>query len=1385
MSDLRNQDELHLHEQSSNTPSDSQKSEIANEETTKTLPSYKPNDEKSIVTSINNTVVTGVEKNEDQDGNNSVAVDMSDGEGSIDDEEMILAKARFFDLFRFATKWDIFWNLCGVVAAGAAGAAQPIMTIIFGNLTTTFLTYTNTLSDPNATPESLAAARATLQHYISQDALYLVYTGIAMFGATYIYMATWIYTGEEITRRTRETYLASILRQEIAYFDTIGAGEVTSRIQNDIHLIQEGISDKFPMSVMFVATFIAGFVVAYARSWQLSLAMSSVLPCIIGAGALMNVFVTKYQQIELQYIAQAASVAEEALSTVRTAKAFAIEQRLVDLYDESNVETTKQGKRKAIVQGVGFGIFFFVIYASYGLAFYFGSKLLASGHLDSGTVMNVIFSIFIGAFSLAMLAPNLTALSYATSAAAKIYETIDRQSQIDSSSSAGLKPESCIGEIELQNVFFRYPARREVPVMEDFSLQIPAGKSTALVGASGSGKSTIVALLERFYDPDEGRVLLDGVDTKELNLIWLRTQMGYVAQEPVLFSTTIRKNIEYGLINTAYEHLSPEEKDKMVKNAAEQSNAHGFITQLPNGYDTLVGERGFLLSGGQKQRVAIARAIVKKPKILLLDEATSALDTQSEGIVQEALDRAAKGRTTIVIAHRLSTIRKSDNIVVMGKGVILDEGTHDSLLAKLEGPYFGLVNAQKIRAGDSTNNTYDREEDIRKAKEKEEREAEKLRLEAKAEMPEGLMRRITSRSVLSGMKEQKPKKKKERRRSLFYLLYRLALINKDYIWTLYVPGIIGSIASGAVYPCFSILFGKSLQDYSLCSAHEGGFNGSRMQCPEPNRSIMRHNSDQNALWFFVISILAVIAIAIQNGFMILASSILMERLRRMTLKAMLRADVSFFDEEENSSGTLTSALAENSQRINGLVGVTLGTIIQSVSTLIIGWVIALAYGWKLALPMIATSPLTLSAGFIRLQIVVLKDKKVKRAHENAAQRACEAAAAIRTVASLTREKHTVDLYKEELKEPGRITHRTAFYGNILYSISQALALPTIALGFWYGSRLLINGEISSGHFFTVLTATVFASIQAGNAFSFVPDVSQAHGAAEESFRLIDSVPEIDSESEKGIILEECEGNVTFEDVHFRYPTRPAVPVLRGIDLEVKAGTYCALVGGSGCGKSTTIQLIERFYDPQAGRVLIDGHDIRTINVRSLRRYMALVSQEPTLYEGTIGWNIALGAAGWGIGDVEDNTYEGDAIEKVTEQQMRKAARQANILRFIDSLPDGFDTLVGSRGTALSGGQKQRIAIARALIREPKILLLDEATSALDSESEQVVQEALDKASRGRTTIAIAHRLSTISRADRIFCLKDGKVNEQGDHSTLMEQNGVYAHLVSLQELQAD
>jgi ATP-binding cassette subfamily B (MDR/TAP) protein 1 len=270
--------------------------------------------------------------------------------------------------------------------------------------------------------------------------------------------------------------------------------------------------------------------------------------------------------------------------------------------------------------------------------------LTLSSTATIGIVLNVLLAILIGSFSLAMLAPEMQAVSYARGAAAKLFETIDRVPDIDSSSPDGLKPEKVEGHITFENVAFNYPSRPSVPVVKGLSFSFPAGKTAALVGASGSGKSTIVALVERFYDPLSGVVKLDGIDLKDLNIKWLRTQIGLVSQEPTLFNTTIKGNIAHGLIGTKYEHATEEEKFALIKEACIKANADGFVNNMPLGYDTMVGERGFLISGGQKQRIAIARAIVSDPRILLLDEATSALDTQSEGIVQDALDKAAAGK---------------------------------------------------------------------------------------------------------------------------------------------------------------------------------------------------------------------------------------------------------------------------------------------------------------------------------------------------------------------------------------------------------------------------------------------------------------------------------------------------------------------------------------------------------------------------------------------------------------------------------------------------------------------------------------------------------------------------------------------------------------------
>ncbi|KIJ17535.1 hypothetical protein PAXINDRAFT_167550 [Paxillus involutus ATCC 200175] len=1269
-------------------------------------------------------------------------------------------------LFRYSSRYELLIDAVGLATAGAAGAAQPLSSLLFGNLIQDFvlfaaaeLKYVQETQSGDAAAAAVArqaldVAAAAFRHNAAAGASYLVCIEISIFLCTYIFMCIWVYTGEVNSKRIREKYLQAVLRQDIAYFDNVGAGEVATRIQTDAHLIQQGMSEKVALAINFLCAFVTGFIIAYVRCWRLALVMSPILPSIVITGSIMNKFTSKYMQLALKHVAEGGTLAEEVISTVRTAHAFGTQKTLSGLYDVHVAEAKTVDAKAALVHGGGLGIFFFVIYAAYALAFQFGTTLINENHATAGQVVNVILAILIGSFSLVMLGPEMQAVAHGRAAAAKLFATINRVPSIDSSDPGGLKPEKVLGEITLQDVRFNYPSRPDVPVVKALNIIFSAGKTAALVGASGSGKSTIVALIERFYDPLSGSVKLDGADIRDLNIKWLRSHIGLVSQEPTLFATTIRGNVAYGLINTPYEHLSEEEKIKIIKEACIKANADDFITKLPQGYDTMVGERGFLLSGGQKQRVAIARAIVSDPRILLLDEATSALDTQSEGVVQDALDKAAAGRTTITIAHRLSTIKDADCIYVMGEGLVLEQGTHTELLAHENGAYSRLVHAQKLREN-KDNQDSDSDSDTNVAASADHEVDMKI---VEEEVPLG--RKNTNHSIASDLIQERSQQKKENEANednytLFYLFARIGALNREGLWR-YAVGAMFAIVTGMIYPVFGIVYGQTI----------GGFSQS-------DPSIRRHDGDRNALWFFTIAIVCSISVGFQNYLFSSSAVMLTSKLRALSFRAILRQDIEFFDRDENSTGTLIANLSQNPQKINGLAGVTLGTIVQSMSTLIGGSAIGLAYAYKPALVgMGSCIPFLISAGYIRLRVVVLKDQQNKAAHEGSAQLACEAAASIRTVASLTREEDFLKLYSASLEEPLRKSTRASLWNNLFYAFSQSMTLYVIALVYWYGSTLVSRLEISITSFFVALMSTTFGAMQAGNAFAFVPDISSAHGAGSAIIKLIDSIPEIDAESTEGKTLSEnsVQGQILLENVHFRYPTRPGTRVLRDLSIKVEPGTYVALVGASGCGKSTVcvIQLLERFYDPLAGQVLLDGQPINQFNIQEYRKHIALVSQEPSLYAGTIRFNVLLGAT--------------KPKSEVTQEETETACRNANILDFIESLPNGFETEVGGKGAQLSGGQKQRIAIARALLRNPKVLLLDEATSALDSNSEKVVQQALDQAAKGRTTIAIAHRLSTIQNADCIYFLKEGRISEAGTHDELISLRGDYYEYVQLQAL---
>ncbi|EGE04579.1 ABC multidrug transporter mdr1 [Trichophyton equinum CBS 127.97] len=1155
-------------------------------------------------------------------------------------------KATYGTLFRYATRNDMIFLAIVSLASIAAGAALPLFTVLFGSLAGTF--------------RDIALHRITYDEFnsiLTRNSLYFVYLGIAQFILLYVSTVGFIYVGEHITQKIRAKYLHAILRQNIGFFDKLGAGEVTTRITADTNLIQDGISEKVGLTLTALSTFFSAFIIGYVRYWKLALICSSTIVAMILVMGGISRFVVKSGRMTLVSYGEGGTVAEEVISSIRNATAFGTQEKLARQYEVHLKEARKWGRRLQMMLGIMFGSMMAIMYSNYGLGFWMGSRFLVGGETDLSAIVNILLAIVIGSFSIGNVAPNTQAFASAISAGAKIFSTIDRVSAIDPGS-------------------------------------------------------------------DEG-------DTIE----------------------NVEGTIEFRLIGSPMENESEEQIKERIVSAAKEANAHDFIMGLPDGYATDVGQRGFLLSGGQKQRIAIARAIVSDPKILLLDEATSALDTKSEGVVQAALDAASRGRTTIVIAHRLSTIKSADNIVVIVGGRIAEQGTHDELVDK-KGTYLQLVEAQKI------NEERGEESEDEAVLEKEKEISRQISVPAKSvnsgkypdeDVEANLGRIDTKKSLSSVILSQKRSQENETEYSLGTLIRFIAGFNKPERLIM-LCGFFFAVLSGAGQPVQSVFFAKGITTLSL---------------PPSLYGKLREDANFWSLMFLMLGLVQLVTQSAQGVIFAICSESLIYRARSKSFRAMLRQDIAFFDLPENSTGALTSFLSTETKHLSGVSGATLGTILMVSTTLIVALTVALAFGWKLALVCISTVPVLLLCGFYRFWILAQFQTRAKKAYESSASYACEATSSIRTVASLTREQGVMEIYEGQLNDQAKKSLRSVAKSSLLYAASQSFSFFCLALGFWYGGGLLGKGEYNAFQFFLCISCVIFGSQSAGIVFSFSPDMGKAKSAAADFKRLFDRVPTIDIESPDGEKLETVEGTIEFRDVHFRYPTRPEQPVLRGLNLTVKPGQYIALVGPSGCGKSTTIALVERFYDTLSGGVYIDGKDISRLNVNSYRSHLALVSQEPTLYQGTIRDNVLLGVD----------------RDELPDEQVFAACKAANIYDFIMSLPDGFGTVVGSKGSMLSGGQKQRIAIARALIRDPKVLLLDEATSALDSESEKVVQAALDAAAKGRTTIAVAHRLSTIQKADIIYVFDQGRIVESGTHHELLQNKGRYYELVHMQSLE--
>ncbi|KAL7200204.1 hypothetical protein ACSBR1_032178 [Camellia fascicularis] len=1237
----------------------------------------------------------------------------------------------FFKLFSFADSADVVLMLFGTIGAVGNGICMPLMTVLLGQLIDSFGQNQN---------------NKQVVRVVSQVSLKFVYLALGAGVASFLQVACWMVTGERQAARIRSLYLKTIMRQDVAFFDKeTNTGEVVGRMSGDTVLIQDAMGEKVGKFTQLLSTFLGGFVIALIKGWLLTLVLLSSIPALVIAGGATAIIVSKMASHAQNAYAKAATVVEQTIGSIRTVASFTGERQAAINYNKSLVHAYKSGVQEGLAAGFGFGAVMFVAFSTYSLAIWFGAKMILEKGYTGGEVLNVIVAVLTGSMSLGQASPCMSAFAAGQAAAFKMFETIARKPEIDAYDTSGKQLDDIRGDIELRNVYFSYPARPDEQIFSGFSLFIPSGTTTALVGQSGSGKSTVISLTERFYDPQAGEVLIDGINLKEFQLNWIRGKIGLVSQEPVLFTCSIKDNIAYG------KHGATTEE---IKTAAELANAAKFIDKLPQGLDTMVGEHGTQLSGGQKQRVAIARAILKDPRILLLDEATSALDAESEKIVQEALDRIMVSRTTVIVAHRLSTVRNADMIAVIQQGQIVEKGSHSELFKDPEGAYYQLIRLQEVNK-DSKQVVVDQDksESIIESSRQSSQRMSFLRSISRGSSGAGNSSRHLSVSFglptgfnvpETALTEAEASYRPPSDKPPKVPLRRLAYLNKPEVPVL-IAGTIAAIVNGSIFPIFGLLLSTVIKTFY-----------------EPPHEL-RKNSNFWALMFVVLGLVSLLVYPMQTFFFSVAGCKLIKKIRSMCFEKVVHMEIGWFDEVEHSTGAIGARLSADAATVRALVGDALGQLVQDSATAVAGLAIAFQASWQLALIILALIPLIGLNGFVQLKFMTGFSADAKMMYEEASQVANDAVGSIRTVASFCAEEKVMELYKKNCEGPMKTGIRQGLISGIGFGLSFALLFCVYAISFYAGARLVEDGKTTFSDVFRVFFALTMAAIGISQSSSLAPDSTKAKTAAASIFAILDRKSKIDPNDESGMTLESVKGEIELRHISFKYSTRPDVQIFCDLNLTIHSGKTVALVGESGCGKSTVIALLQRFYDPDSGHITLDGIEIQRLKLKWLRQQMGLVSQEPVLFNDTIRANIAYGK---------------DGI--ASEAEILAASEMANAHKFISGLQQGYETVVGERGVQLSGGQKQRVAIARAIVKSPKILLLDEATSALDAESERVVQDALDRVVVNRTTVVVAHRLSTIKNADVIAVVKNGVIVEKGRHETLINiTDGFYASLVAL------
>ncbi|ONI24182.1 hypothetical protein PRUPE_2G229100 [Prunus persica] len=1334
------------------------------------------------------------------------------------------AAVPFSRLFTCADRLDWVLMTVGSLAAAAHGTALVVYLHYFAKIIQILWMGKN---HPGDQPPPTDISEEQFQKFMDL-ALSIIYIATGVFAAGWIEVSCWILTGERQTAVIRSNYVQVLLNQDMSFFDTYGNnGDIVSQVLSDVLLIQSALSEKVGNYIHNMATFFSGLIIGFINCWQIAAITLATGPFIVAAGGISNIFLHRLAENIQDAYAEAASIAEQAVSYIRTLYAFTNETLAKYSYATSLQATLRYGILISLVQGLGLGFTYGLAICSCALQLWVGRFLVSQGKAHGGEIITALFAVILSGLGLNQAATNFYSFDQGRIAAFRLFEMISRSSSTVNHEGTTLV--TVQGNIEFRNVYFSYLSRPEIPILSGFYLTVPAKKAVALVGRNGSGKSSIIPLMERFYDPTLGEVLLDGENIKNLKLEWLRSQIGLVTQEPALLSLSIRDNIAYGRDATV----------DQIEEAAKIAHAHTFITSLEGSYDTQVGRAGLALTEEQKIKLSIARAVLLNPSILLLDEVTGGLDFEAERAVQEALDLLMLGRSTIIIARRLSLIRNADYIAVMEEGQLVEMGTHDELLT-LDGLYAELLKCEEaaklprrmplrnyketatfqiekdssashsfqepsspkmmkspslqrasgmFRMGDGNFNSEespnarsppaekmlengqpldsaDKEPSIKRQDSFEMRLPELPKIDVQSVNQQTLngsdpespvsplltsdpknershsqtFSRPHSHSDDFPMKLKEEKSTHQKKAPSFWRLAQLSFAE----WLYAVLGSIGAAIFGSFNPLLAYVIAL------IVTAYYRGDEG-------------HHLSQEVDKWCLIIAcmgIVTVVANFLQHFYFGIMGEKMTERVRRMMFSAMLRNEAGWFDEEENSADTLSMRLANDATFVRAAFSNRLSIFIQDSAAIIVAVLIGMLLQWRLALVALATLPiLTISAIAQKLWLAGFS-RGIQEMHRKASLVLEDAVRNIYTVVAFCAGNKVMELYRLQLK---KIFKQSFFHGMAIgfaFGFSQFLLFACNALLLWYTAISVRNKYMDLPTAIKEYMVFSFATFALVEPFGLAPYILKRRKSLISVFEIIDRVPKIEPDENSAMKPPNVYGSIELKNVDFCYPTRPELLVLSNFSLKVNGGQTVAVVGVSGSGKSTIISLIERFYDPVAGQVLLDGRDLKVYNLRWLRNHLGLVQQEPIIFSTTIRENIIY------------------ARHNASEAEIKEAARIANAHHFISSLPHGYDTHVGMRGVDLTPGQKQRIAIARVVLKNAPILLLDEASSSIESESSRVVQEALDTLIMGnKTTILIAHRAAMMRHVDNIVVLNGGRIVEEGSHDSLMAKNGLYVRLM--------